>query len=332
MKRRHVISCALAISAAAFLLPTGPVSQAAAQSGYPDRPVRLIVGFPPGGTNDLTARVVATALSKHLGQQVIVENRGGQSGSLATQYVSQQPADGYTLLYGSSSVFSTNTVLFPNVGYDPLQDFTPITRVASVPNILMVTNSLPVSSVQELIQYAKENPGKLNYASTGSGTSVHLDGLALAKAANIDIVHVPYRSNAQLLTDLIAGDAVQIYFDNFPTGILQVREGRLKGLAVTSPERSAAASDLPTMAEAGLKDVGIPGWFSLVAPKGLPDDIRKTIHSAWVEARNDSELVKRFGELGVNIHLDDPADFAEIIKRRHAWAASFIKENNIKPE
>ncbi|WP_431284707.1 Bug family tripartite tricarboxylate transporter substrate binding protein [Humitalea sp. 24SJ18S-53] len=268
--RRHLIGAAGLMAVAA---------RASAQGSYPTRPVRLVVGAPPGGGNDIVARLLAERLGRHFGQNFVVDNRPGASGARAAEWVTQQPADGHVLLLANVATHAINAVLVKDSTFDADRDSVPVAPIGTSTNILVVTPSLPVQSVAELIAYARANPGKLNYGSAGSGGSVHLAGELFKLRTGVDIVHVPYRGAGPMVTDLMAG-TVQLAFDNYPSSIGAVRGGALRALAVTSGERWPLAPELPTMIESGVPDFTVTTWFGVTARSGTPDPILAALWSA----------------------------------------------------
>ena len=238
---------------------------------YPNKPIRMLVPFPAGGTVDFFARAVAPKLSDALGQQVVIENRAGAGGNIAAEAVAKAPADGYTLLMGSEIV-SINISLYSKLGYDPVKDLEPVVLIGTVPNILLVSPSYPANSLKEFIAQAKAEPGKLSYASTGHGTSSQLSSELMKSMAGIDVLHVPYKGGAPAIADLI-GRQVSMMFVNMPTGMPQVKGGRVKVLGITSKQRVPQLPDVPTMDEAGLKGFETYAWSGVYAPMGTPREI-----------------------------------------------------------
>jgi tripartite-type tricarboxylate transporter receptor subunit TctC len=251
--------------ALALLLP-GPL--AAQTDAYPSRPIRIVVAFTAGGTTDIIARLVGKKMTDAWGQPVLIDNRPGAGGNLGSNIVAKAPPDGYTLLIGSVGPLAVNATLYPNMPYDNLKDFAPICLVAEVPNMLIVHPSVPVHSVQDLIDLARAKPGTLNYGSTGNGTTGHLSGELLNEQAKIDLVHIPYRG-ATAVTDLLGGQ-IQLMFATIPSVIQHVRAGSLRAIAVTSSRRSAALPDIPTVAESGYPGFEASSWYGFVAPAGSP--------------------------------------------------------------
>jgi tripartite-type tricarboxylate transporter receptor subunit TctC len=238
-------------------------------AGFPARTIRIVVPFPPGGVTDRLARVVAQKMQEHWGQPAVVENRPGASGMIAAEAVAKSAPDGYTIMMGHIGTHAINVSLFSKLPYDPVRDFAPVSLLVSVPNVLLVHPSVPANSVQELVALAKARPGTLNFASPGSGTSGHMSAELFKSLAGIDIVHVPYKGPGPALQDLVAGQ-VNMLFDTVASSMPQVRGGKVKGLAVTTRERSAIAPDVPTMAESGVAGYEIAPWFAAYAPAGTP--------------------------------------------------------------
>jgi tripartite-type tricarboxylate transporter receptor subunit TctC len=253
-----------ALGALALLLAGGVCAQA-----YPTKPIRLVVPFPAAGTTDILAREVAQRLSVSFGQSVIVDNRPGAAGNIGSDIVAKSAPDGYTLLMGTVGTHAINPSLYTRMPYDHVKDFVPIVLVAGVPNVLEVTPSLPVNSVADLIKLAKEKPGQLNFASSGSGTSIHLSGELFKAMAGVDMMHVPYKGSAPAVTDLMGGQ-VQLMFDNLPSSLAQIKAGKLRAIAVTSAQRAPALPNIPTIAESGLPGFEASSWFGLLAPAGTP--------------------------------------------------------------
>ena len=293
---KSLMRFALAIAA---VLSIGNVAPASAQGAYPTKPVRLVVPFPPGGTTDILARAVAQKLSETWGQQVIVDNRPGAGGNIGSELVAKSAPDGYTLLMGTVGTHAINPSLYAKMPYDHVKDFTPVILVAGVPNVLVVNPSLPVNSVSELIAYGKANPNKLNFASSGNGTSIHLSGELFRTMTGVQMTHVPYKGSSPALTDLIAGQ-VQLMFDNLPSSLQFIRAGKLRALAVTSLERSSALPDVPTLAESGLPGFEASSWFGVLAPAGTPNDIIAKLNTAiagWLATADAKEKLAAQGAI-----------------------------------
>jgi len=303
-----------------------------AQSGWPDRPVRVIVPFPASGATDLVARVVAQRVAQDLGQQMVVDNRPGAGGTIGAAEAAKAQPDGYTLLLTTSSTHAISPHLMPRLAYDPRKDFTPVAHLADAPSVLLVTNSLPVKTVGELIAYGKAHPGKLNYATSGNGTIVHLNAAAFSAQAGIEMMHVPYKGTALAIPDLVTGQT-HVLFDSLPTGMPHVKGGRLRALAVTSEKRSALAPELPTMAESGLPGYSSVTWFGVYLPAGAPPALVDRIHKAFAKAIQSTEVAEGLAKLGVEPAAPSTAaKFAAMVQADSARWAAVIRQHKISVE
>ena len=325
---RRAVLCTIA--GAGLLLS---VPAALAQGAWPTKPVKIVVPFAPGGTTDILARAMAPELSRAFGQQFVVDNRAGAGGNVGADIVAKSPADGYTLLMGTVGTHGINQSLYPKLPFDPIKDFAPITLVAGVPNVLVMNpakaQALGIGSVADLIKYAKANPGKLNMASSGNGTSIHLSGELFKTLTGTYMVHFPYRGSGPALMDLIGG-SMDLMFDNLPSSLPQIKGGKLKALAVTSAQRSAALPDLPTIAEAappgsGLKDYDASSWFGLLAPAGTPPEIINRLQQESAKALNAPALKERLLAQGAIPSGMPPADFAKFIAAETKKWAGVVK-------
>lgn len=260
----------------------GANRQAFAQPGYPAKPVRVIVAFTAGGTTDILARAVAQKLGEKFKQSFIIDNKPGGGGNIGTEFVVRAPADGYTLIVNSVGPMAVNQTLYKNLNYDPLVDLIPVVQIADVPNVLVVNPELPVKTLEEFIAYAKANPNKLNYGSTGVGTSSHLSSFMLSKRIGADTLHVPYKG-ANALNDLLAG-RVQFMFATIPSVIGHIQAGKLRAIAVSSPKRSRSMPDVPTVAEKGFAGFSAGSWFGFFAPKGTPTPIVELLNKSVNDA------------------------------------------------
>jgi tripartite-type tricarboxylate transporter receptor subunit TctC len=302
-----------------------------AQDNYPDKPIRVLVGFAAGGPADVAARVVGERLSEAWGRPVIVENVTGAAGNVAAERVAKAVPDGYTLLAAASATIVTNPNLYQKLGFDPVKDFAPITQIAYTPNLLAVPVDLPVKSVAELVAYARAQPGKVTFGSAGVGTSQHLAGELFKTMAGIDTTHVPYRGIAAVMPDLLAG-RITMVFGNITAVLPLVREGRLRALAVTSARRWTSVPDLPTMIEAGYKDFDSTAWFALMAPSGTPQPIIDKLHRETVRLLARPEIRKRFEDIGMEAIGNTPAEFAAAIAAETPQWAKVIKDAGVKAE
>jgi len=320
---------ALVLAAAALGLSALAPLAAQAQAVFPSKSITIIVPFPAGGTTDIMARVVGQFMAKDLGQSVIVDNRAGAGGNIGSLFVAHAPADGYTLVMGTVGTHAINQSLYAKMPYDTIKDFAPITRVAMVPNLLVVNPAQPYKSVKELVAYAKANPGKINFASSGNGTSIHLSGELFKQMTGVDMQHVPYRGSAPALTDLIGGQT-QIMFDNMPSSIPYVRDGRLRALAVTTTRRSPALPDVPTISEAGVPGFEATSWFGLLAPAGTPATIIARLNASVLKALADPEVKKKLVEQGAEPSGETPEQFAAFIKAETVKWGEVVKRSGAK--
>jgi tripartite-type tricarboxylate transporter receptor subunit TctC len=330
LRRRAVLTLA---AGAALTLLAGP---AAAQASWPTKPVRIVVPFAPGGTTDILARAVAPELSKAFGQQFIVDNRAGAGGNVGAEIVARAPNDGYTLLMGTVGTHGINRALYPKLPYDPIKDFVPITLVAAVPNVMEMNvdkaKALDINNVADFVKYAKANPGKLNMASSGSGTSIHLAGELFKSMTGSYMTHIPYRGSGPALMDMVGGNA-DVMFDNLPSSMQQIKGGKLKALAVTSAQRSPALPDVPTVEEAGgpaLKGYEASSWFGLLAPAGTPPEIVNRIQQEVAKALATPAVKEKMLAQGAIPSGNSPADFAKLIDAEHVKWAKVVKASGAK--
>ena len=314
---------------AAALLVLLTAQTASAQSSYPNRPVKILVGFTPGTAPDLAARILAERFSEVWGTPVVVENIQGAGSNIATDRVAKAAADGYTLLMGGNPSLVINPSLYETLPFDPLRDFAPISQVFIAANVLAVLPELPVKTVAELVALAKAQPGKLSYGHAGVGTSQHLGAELFKYRAQVDIASVPYRGSTALMPDLLAG-RVTMSFANIVNVLPLAREGKLRALAITSIKRSPLAPDLPTMAESGFPGFEAVPWFGLLAPAGTPKDVLEKLHGETVKALALPEVRKKFDELGLERVGNTPAEFAAVIRKETPEWAKVIKDAGIK--
>src|SRR6202049_618266 len=315
----------LAVAASAFLLAAAFLPTAVHAAEYPTGPISLIVPFAPGGSSDTVARIIANEVGKELGQPIIILNRSGAGGNIGFEMAARAQGDGYTLLMVSSPL-AVNVSLYQKVGYDPLKDFSPISLVAMQPNLLVVNPELPVKTLAELIAYAKANPGKLNFGSSGIGTSQHLAGELFKRGAGVDIVHVPYRGNA--MVDLVAG-RLQMMFEALPVSLSYAQSGRLRALAITVGERSKMLPDVPTVSEAGLPGFVSRGWLGVAAPAKTPKPIIEKLNVAIRKALETPSVADRLTELGLQVKPTSPSEFATFIDQEITDYRSIITSAKI---
>lgn len=290
------------------LLPVG----AAAQQNYPNKPIRFLVGFPPGGSNNIVARAIAPKLSEYLGQQVVVDNRGGANTSIATALAAQAEPDGYTILLNAPG-HTTNPWLIKGLSYDSIKDFEFISLIGKTSNLLATHPSFAPRSVRELIDHSKANPGKINYGSSGIGTTVHLSAELFQYMTGVKWVHVAYKGGGPGLVALLAGE-VSLYFGNVPTVVRHVRAGKLRGLATTGSARAPGAPDLPTVAESGVPGYEVSPWWGLAVPAGTPPAIVQRLHKETIRALNDAEVRKLLESLGAEIIGTSPKEYSQFIR------------------
>jgi len=325
----HFLSNGCRFLGAAFFIAASSAAQAQA---WPERPVRLVVPFPAGGATDLVARVIAQRVSKDTGQQVIVDNKAGAGGTIGTAEAAKAAADGYTLLLTTSSTHAISPHLMPRLPYDAVKDFTPIAHLVDAASVVLVTQSLPVKTVAELIDHAKKHPGQLNYASSGNGTIVHLTTEAFNAQAGVFMTHVPYKGTVLAIPDVVAG-SVQVLIDSIPTGMPHVKTGRLRALAVTGNKRSALAPELPTVAEAGLPGFSSVTWFGLYAPRDMKPELVARVHEAFDKAAHAPEVIDSLAKLGVEpASVGSPARFASMVAADSQRWARIIRDRKISIE
>jgi tripartite-type tricarboxylate transporter receptor subunit TctC len=284
-----------------------------AAGDYPKRPVRWIVPFAPAGPTDIMSRAVAEKLSQRLGQQFVVDNRGGAGGNIGAELVAKSTPDGYALMIGHVGTHAINVTLYPRLAFDPVKDFTPITLIATLPLALVVHPSVPAKDAKELIAYAKTHPGQLNFASAGNGGPTHLTGELLKTSAAIDIVHVPYKGNAAALTDLVAG-RVQMMFSNLLTSMPHVRAGKLRAIGISSAKRTRQAPELPTIAESGLPGFSAVPWYGVLGPAAMPRPIVMKLNAEIARAIALPDMQERFVAQGIDLQSSTPEQFAALIR------------------
>ena len=312
----------------AALFSLAALSAPALAQEFPDRPVRLVVPFLAGGTVDSTGRILAQKLSEQTGQQFIVENRGGAGGNIGSEAVAKSNPDGYTLLHTAPTLV-VNQFLYNNMPYDADKDFAPIGLFAVTPVVLMVSNDLPVKNLDELIAYAKANPGKVSFGSAGVGTIPHLAGELFKSLAKVEIVHVPYKGTSAAMNDLVGGH-IQVLFDLLPSSLPQINSGRVRAIANAGTKRPAVLADLPTLAEQGLKGYDAASWVAVVAPVKTPAPILKKLRTEMGAALKSPDIVKRLSDLGSMPGTADEADFRKFLKTETNKWAEVIKASGAK--
>ncbi|HQR70472.1 MAG TPA: tripartite tricarboxylate transporter substrate binding protein [Burkholderiaceae bacterium] len=300
----------------------------AAAATFPDKPVTVVVPFPPGGSTDMVARTLSTKLAILLGQPFVVENQAGATGAIGATRVKRAPADGYTILVASIGVYATNPFLQKGLQYDPARDFDLLTVAVRAPNVLVANPAVPARNVAELIEYLKKNPDKISFATSGAGSSDHLTTALFWQRTGTTGIHVPYKGGAPAIQDLIAGHA-QVSFQNVNAVLGQIKSGKLKALAVTGDQRSAVLPDVPTLAEAGVKGVDVFSWQAVAAPKGLPKDVNDRLHGALIKALNDPEVRKNFSELGFEVVGNSQEQFATFLNQELARWKGVIETGKI---
>lgn len=312
----------------ALALTTLSAMSATAVAAYPERPITLVVGFAAGGTADFTGRMVADAMGKRLGQTVVVENRGGANGNLATNQVLRAEPDGYTIFLAAIG-HAVNPFLYKNVKYDPVKDFTAIGNILSVPTVLVVPGNSEFKNVKDLVAYAKAHPGKLNYASAGFGSAVHLSMELFLQLSNTKMTHIPYKGTGPAMSDLLAG-TVQLAFTGLPPAMPQIKSGGLRALGVSSKTRSSAAPDIPTLDEEGVKGYNMAMWYGLVGPAKMSPDIVKRLNAALNESLADPAVKAKLASQGAESEVGTPEQFNKFLEDEAEKWAKLIKESKLQ--
>ncbi|KJK25187.1 hypothetical protein UB46_06880 [Burkholderiaceae bacterium 16] len=317
----RLLALAAASTALAFSVPAGA-------QDFPARAIHLVVPYPPGGTADILARLVAQHLAERIGKPVVVDNRAGAGTAIGSKFVAQAAPDGYTLLMGTVSSHAMNPALNRGVGYDPVKDFTPISRVASVPFVVLENPSVPAKTMGELIALAKARPGQITYASAGAGTSNHLAGELLAKAADIQLLHVPYKGSAPALADLLGGQ-VNLMFDLQVTAKAQIQAGTVRALAVTGTHRSSLLPGLPTVAESGVPGFDVTAWFGIFAPAAAPVPVVDILNRHIVAVLKSPEVRQQFAAQGAEVEWSSPDAFRAFVQSEHAKWGGLIQSKQL---
>jgi tripartite-type tricarboxylate transporter receptor subunit TctC len=324
--RRSLLAAAIAAGALALPAP------AFAQQAWPNKPIRLLVGFAPGGGTDIVARALAPKMSEILGAQVVVENRAGAAGTIAADAVAKAAPDGYTLLAGHANSNAIAPHVLQKIPFDAIADFSPITYIGYVPNVLVVHPSVPAKSVEELVALAKAKPGAMTYASSGVGSTQHLAGALFNQISGTQMNHVPYKGSGAAIVDLIAGQ-VNANFDTMPPVLPHVRDGKLRALAISTPKRLPQLADVPTFEEKGIRGFDVTNWYSVMGPKGLPAELVARIDDAVKKAMADPEVRAKLDPQGVQFGgPQTPAAFAEFIRAENAKYAKMVKELNVRAD
>lgn len=323
----HNITLGLCITflGALTIVPTA----AQAQDAYPSKPIRLIVGFPPGGISDVVARAVAAEASVHLGQSVVVENRPGAGTTIAADAVARANPDGYTLLFQDVTTHAINASLYKNLHYDSVKDFTPVALVSSTPLLLVVNANSPATTVKELIERLKAKPGVYFYGSSGNGTIIHLASVMMNKANKLKVEHIPYKGSAALVTSALSGD-IDYAFSSMPPALAQVKAGKLRALAVSTPQRVAVLPDVPTIAEAGVPQAEVVLYSGIMGPAGMSKDVVQRLNKAFAQAVDSQKLKETFKNLGADPIAVSSADFAKLLAREIPRYAEVVKETGAR--
>lgn len=310
----------------------GASAPALAQADYPNKPIRFVVPFAPGGSSDIISRAVANQMSANMGQQVYVENKGGGGGNIAMEDVKRAAPDGYTMVLGHIGTLAVNPAMYgAKLPYDPIKDFQPVTLLAVVPNVIAVKPDLPVKTIQEFVALAKKSPGKLNYGSAGNGSAGHLAMEYFKMEAGIDLVHIPYRGTGPMLSDMLGG-TLDATFNGIPPILSQIKAGKLKPLAVGSTAKVAVLPDTPTIADSGYPGFETSQWYGLIVPAGVPKPIVERLHKEAVKALGADDTKKRFADDGANPAGGSPEQFADLIAKEKAKWGKVVATAKIQPD
>jgi tripartite-type tricarboxylate transporter receptor subunit TctC len=323
---RTVNTAALLAAAAVCLHAGGALGQA-----WPAKPVKVVIPFVAGGSSDIVGRAIASKFQEYLGQPGIVENRPGANGSIAAEFVAKADADGYTVLVGSIGVFSINAALFKDLRYNPVRDFAPITLAVTTPNVLITKPDLPATSLKQVVEHAKKNPGRLSYCSSGTGSSDHLTAELLKQMTGTFILHVPYRGGAACQTDIMGGQ-IDISFQNLGAVTNYIKGNRMKALAVTAKARHPQLPNVPTVAEAGLPDLVVTSWQAAAAPAKTPREIVGRLNDAMVRALRSPEIRERMTQIGFDVVAGTPEEFGQFMKAEVDRWTTVVNKGGIKPD
>jgi tripartite-type tricarboxylate transporter receptor subunit TctC len=326
LNRRHWLLSTTALMAAAGSLP------AAAQGNFPSKPMTLVVPFAPGGPTDAMARILANAIKPQLGQPMLVDNRAGAGGNIGAEAVARAEADGHTLLFGTSGPLAINVSLYPKIGYDPVKSFSPVIQVGHLPNVLVVHPSVPAKNVQELVAYAKKNPGKLSFASSGNGASSHLAGVLFNIRTGTDIQHIPYKGTGPALNDLLGGQ-VTMSFTDVLTALPHIKAGKLRVLGVTAGTRSQALPEVPTLMEQGVPDFDVSVFFGIVAPAGTPQAVVTQLNNAFIAVLQQADVKEGLAKQGLEPPpATTPAQLAVYMRKEAAKWREVIKASGARAD
>lgn len=326
--RRHIAAAALGLAAGAALAQTPAAPATGPAAAWPTKPIRIVVTFTPGGAPDTLARVLAEKWAS-LGQPITVDNKPGAGGNIGADLVAKSAPDGHTLVVGTVGTHAINAALYPNMPYHPQKDFTPVIFLASTPNLLVVNNSVPAKTPQELVALAKKQP--LTFGSSGSGTSIHLSGELFNTLAGVKMQHIPYKGRAAAIPDLLGG-RIHMIFDNMPSALPLVKSGELRAIAVTSAQRSPAAPNIPTLAESGLPGFEATSWFALFAPANLPRDVQMRINAETARVLAMPDVKEKLATLGLEPSPGTPEQLAGLVQAEMAKWAKVVKESGAKPD
>jgi len=324
--RKLAVTIALYSLYSFFIVLNLPEAHAQA---YPSKPIRFVVPYPAGGPLDTIARLLGAKVGESVKQPVVVDNKPGAGGNIGADIVAKSPADGYTILMGAVATHAINPTLYKSIPYDPIKDFSPVTQVASTPNVLVVHPSVPAASVREFIAHAKANPGKLNFGSGSTGSAGHLAGELFKSMAGVDMTHIPYKGAAPAMQDLVAGQ-IQLMFDNLASALTQVRAGKVKALAVTTAKRTPFAPEIPTVAESGLPGFDISTWFGVFAPAGTPREALDRLHAEFAKALAAPDVREKMINMGAEPVGNRPEEFAAFVRAEAEKYAGVIKASGAK--
>ena len=325
MNKKMIMSL---VSGVAICLSSALMIGAVQAQSWPTKPIKFIVPYPPGGGTDVIARIVQEPLAKELGQQVIIDNRGGAGGSIGSALAAQSPSDGYTVLFTLSS-HTINPSFYPRLPFDTERDFSPVVTIASLPQILVANPNFPAKNVKEVIEMAKAKPGSISYASVGNGSPGHLAGAMMATDAGVDMVHIPYRGGGPAITDVIAGQ-VPLLWVSIPAAAQFVKSGKVKALAVSTVKRSAVFPDVPTMAESGFKDFEVDSWYAMFVPASTPKPIVERLNKAALKVLAQPEVKEKLLSQGAEAVGDSPSQLGAVVKKEIAKWKQVVKAANIK--